>query len=103
MRALWRDYGKPATRPGYVDRPYTMSDLETTLAAVGGDGAFARDFFGRYIRGRELADYARLLKPAGFVFRPVGRGRVEVVTVEATGGSLTAEQRAFREAWLGAI
>jgi predicted metalloprotease with PDZ domain len=70
MRGLWRSFGKPGgSRPGYVDRPYTSADAEKTLAEVSGDGAFAGDFFSRYIRGREVADYPRLLARAGFVVR----------------------------------
>ena len=96
-----RRYGKPGgTRQGYVDRPYTMADAEATLAGLT-DRAFARDFFDRYIKGRELADYRRLLTPAGFLVRPAPRGNLEVVPVESAGGTLTAAQRAFRERWLG--
>jgi predicted metalloprotease with PDZ domain len=70
MRAMWRAYGKPGgTREGYVDHPYTIADAETTLASVSGDRAFARDFFGRFIQGHEIADYARLLARAGFTVR----------------------------------
>jgi predicted metalloprotease with PDZ domain len=70
MRAMWREYGKPGgSREGYVDRPYTIADAEATLASVSGDGAFARDFFRRFIRGHDVADYARLLARAGFVVR----------------------------------
>jgi predicted metalloprotease with PDZ domain len=70
MRALWQKFGKPGGRmPGYVDNPYTMADLESTLAVVSGDAAFATDFFTRYIRGHEVVDYARLLDRAGFVMR----------------------------------
>jgi len=70
MRAMWRRYGKPGgTREGYVDRPYTVGDAESTLAEVDGDAAFARDFFGRYIQGRDVPDYARLLGRAGLVLR----------------------------------
>ena len=70
MRALWQTFGKPGGRlPGYVDNPYTMADLEATLAAVSGDAAFAREFFARYIRGREIVDYARLLDRAGVMLR----------------------------------
>ena len=70
MRALWQTFGKPGGRlPGYVDNPYTMADLESTLAAVSGDAPFARDFFARYIRGREVMDYERLLDRAGFTLR----------------------------------
>src|SRR5207248_9200102 len=52
MREMWRRYGKPGgAREGYVDRPYTMADLEATLSDVSGDPAFARDCFARYIQG----------------------------------------------------
>ncbi len=76
MRAMWRVHGKPGgTREGYVDRPYTSADAEARLAEVSGDAAFARDFFDRYIRGREAADYRRLLERAGFVVRKRDAGR----------------------------
>ena len=71
MRAMWRAHGSPGgSRPGYVDRPYTMADAEAQLAEVSGDPAFARDFFRRHIEGYEVADYRRLLMQAGFVLRP---------------------------------
>ena len=102
MREMWRRFGKPGgAREGYVDRPYTIADAEATLAAVSGDAAFARDFFARYIQGRELADYGRLLTPAGFLLRTASRGRVDVVPVESAGGILTPAQREFRDRWLG--
>ena len=188
MRAMWRTYGKPGgPREGYVDRPYTSADAEAVLADVSGDRRFAGDFFARFIRGREVADYKALLAPAGFVVQPQGAGgawlgdvafnpgglqvaglvapnwpayaagldqddalqridgqavkvsadvagvlrrhapgdrveivfldragttksammtlaedpHVRVVTLEAAGGTLTAAQRAFRDAWLG--
>jgi predicted metalloprotease with PDZ domain len=70
MRAMWRAYGKPGgSREGYVDRPYTIEDAEATLASVSGDRAFAHDFFDRFIRGHDVADYAHLLARAGFVVR----------------------------------
>lgn len=76
MRAMWRAHGKPGgSREGYVDHPYTSGDAEARLAEVSGDRAFARDFFDRYIRGREAADYARLLARAGFVVRKRAPGR----------------------------
>jgi predicted metalloprotease with PDZ domain len=102
MREMWRRYGKPGgAREGYVDRPYTIADAEATLAAVSGDADFARDFFARYIQGRELADYGHLLMPAGFLVRTASRGRVDVVPVESAGGMLTPAQREFRDRWLG--
>jgi predicted metalloprotease with PDZ domain len=101
MRQMWRIHGKPEpARPGYADRPYTIDDVESALASVDGDRAFARDFVERYIKGRELADYARLLAFAGFTVRPLGAGRLEVVAVESAGGALDPAQRAFRGRWL---
>jgi predicted metalloprotease with PDZ domain len=103
MREMWRRYGKPGgSREGYVDHPYTIEDAQAALAAVSGDPAFARDFFARYIQGRQLADYQRLLLPAGLLVRPGPRSRMEVVPIETAGGSLTADQRRFRDNWLGA-
>jgi predicted metalloprotease with PDZ domain len=76
MRALWQKHGKPGGRsPGYVDHPYTMADLKGTLAAVAGDARFADDFFARFIQGRDVVDYERLLARAGFVLRQVFPGR----------------------------
>jgi predicted metalloprotease with PDZ domain len=76
MRAMWRTYGKPGgSREGYVDRPYTITDAEETLAAVSGDRAFAHDFFKKYIEGHGVADYERLLARAGFALRKRDPGR----------------------------
>jgi predicted metalloprotease with PDZ domain len=76
MRAMWKVHGKPGgLRQGYVDRPYSMVDAEARLAEVAGDAAFARDFFNRYIRGRDVVDYTALLSRAGFVLRKRNAGR----------------------------
>ena len=76
MQAMWKTYGKPGgSREGYVDHPYTIADAEATLAAVSGDKAFAREFFGRYIQGHDVADYSRLLSRAGFTMRKRNPGR----------------------------
>jgi predicted metalloprotease with PDZ domain len=70
MQALWTRHGRPGQKePGRVATPYTAEDLETVLGEVAGDRAFARDFFGRYIKGRDVVDYAALLARAGFVLR----------------------------------
>lgn len=75
MRAMWRVHGKPGgARPGYVDHPYTLEDAEQRLAEVS-DAAFAHDFFTRYVHGRELPDYGRLLAAAGFDWRLEQPGR----------------------------
>jgi predicted metalloprotease with PDZ domain len=76
MRAMWRAHGQPGgSRPGFVDRPYTMADAEARLAEVAGEAEFARDFFDRYIRGRELPDYEALLGKAGLLLRKTQAGR----------------------------
>ena len=76
MRALWEKYGRPGTRmPGYVETPYTIDDLRSVLGAVTGDATFADDFFARYIQGREVVDFARLVSKAGFLLRPRAPGQ----------------------------
>ena len=70
MRAMWRNYGKPGgPAPGLVGKPYTIADVQSQLAAVSGDPAFAADFVKRYIAGTEKIEYAPLLLRAGFVLR----------------------------------
>ena len=91
MRALWRVHGKPGgSRPGHVDRPYTMTDAEARLAEVSGDPAFARDFFRRFISGNEAPDFARLLATAGFALQRVAPGRAWLgdLRLDERGGSL---------------
>ena len=76
MRAMWRVHGKPGgSREGYVDRPYTLDDAERRLAEASGDAAFAKEFFTRYVRGRDAMDYAALVIPAGLVLRRTNPGR----------------------------
>jgi predicted metalloprotease with PDZ domain len=76
MRAMWRVHGKPGgAREGDVDHPYTSADAEARLAEVSGDSLFAANFFSRFIRGRDAADYATLLARAGFAVRPRSPGR----------------------------
>ncbi len=76
MQALWANYGRPGQKvPGLVATPYTMDGLKATLANVAGDPEFAKDFFARYVEGRELVDYAKLLGRAGLVARKRAPGR----------------------------
>jgi predicted metalloprotease with PDZ domain len=191
MRALWRQFGRTGNvTPGMVANAYTIPDLEKTLGEVVGDAAFAREFFEKFVTGRDLVDYAKLMARAGLVVRKhaagkafmgdaelqVGAGgarvgslvpfgsalykagvaqddfivmlggttltrqsqidevlgkqkpgdtipirfvrragekvegaitldedpRIEIVTVESTGGTLSPEQKRFRDAWLNA-
>ncbi len=102
MRALWERHGRPGgQRPGYVDSPYTNTDLRRVLAVVSGDERFADDFFARYIQGHETVDYDRLLGRAGFVWMSGARAERVLVPVEDAGQMLTDAQRRLRAAWLG--
>jgi predicted metalloprotease with PDZ domain len=70
MRLLWTRFGKPGgPAAGLVGKPYSLKDIRDALADLTGDRAFANDYFDRYIEGREVVDYAKLLEPAGFTLR----------------------------------
>ena len=58
-------------RPATSQRPYTLEDARDAARRGLGDRAFADDFFSRYIEGREVPDYAKLLAARG----RHGRGR----------------------------
>jgi predicted metalloprotease with PDZ domain len=76
MRAMWRAYGAPGgPQPGLVGKPYSVTDVRDRLADVSGDAAFASDFVRRYVTGREVVDYARLLARAGVVLQKRNPGR----------------------------
>jgi predicted metalloprotease with PDZ domain len=68
MRTMWREHPD-------VDQPYTMDDLEHTLAEVTGDAPFAREFFADHVQGRQPLDYAQLIAPAGLVLTLAHPGR----------------------------
>jgi predicted metalloprotease with PDZ domain len=63
MRELWQRHGK-------TEEPYAVPDLEAALASVSGSPDFARDFFQRFIYGREAPDYSALLANAGLALQP---------------------------------
>jgi predicted metalloprotease with PDZ domain len=87
MRAMWGKFGRPGTRtPGYVETPYTIDDVKAVLAAVTGDAAFADEFFARYIQGREVLDYARLVSRAGFVLRKRAAGQAFIGALQTQDG-----------------
>lgn len=73
MRLAWTRHGRPSV-------PYTLEDLEVMLAELTGDAAFARDFFARYVRGREVPDMAGLLERAGILLRKAAPGRATLGT-----------------------
>jgi predicted metalloprotease with PDZ domain len=67
MRRLWRNYGSHQSPAFVPERPYTLSALRKELGALTKDTAFANDYFRRYIEGREVPDFAKLLAPAAFL------------------------------------
>ena len=74
MRAMWRSYGATSGDvPGVVATPYTLADAEAILAEVAGDTRFAAEFFDRFIAGRDVVDYPRLLSRAGLDLEVGGR------------------------------
>jgi predicted metalloprotease with PDZ domain len=76
MNALWAQFGRPGQQePGKVARPYTNDGLKETLAKVANDRAFTNDFFSKFVEGRELVDYTRLLARAGLILRRRAVGR----------------------------
>lgn len=90
MRRMWQEFGR-AKPPidGAVARTYTMLDLRKALADVSGDRAFADDFFDRFIRGRDVVDYAPLLARAGLMLRKRSPGRpwIGPVSFDFSGGA----------------
>jgi predicted metalloprotease with PDZ domain len=88
MRELWQSYGKH--QKNYApSKPYSLADLQSSLAKLTGDAAFAKDFFARYIEGREVVDYASLLAQAGYRMQ---KARPDTVWLDAqlreAGGAL---------------
>ncbi len=87
MRALWAQFGKPGQKePGKVATPYTIDGLKETLAKVSGDRTFANDFFAKYVEGKQVVDYAKLLERAGLIMRKRAPGRPFVGQVQLQGG-----------------
>ena len=96
MRALWEEFGRAGDDvPGVVARPYTPADAEAVLARVAGDAVFARDFFARYVDGREAVDYARLLRQAGILLRPVAPRRASLGALPLGGGMRVVRSTAY--------
>jgi predicted metalloprotease with PDZ domain len=62
MAEMWRRHGDP-------ERPYEVEDIEAALAAVS-DADFAANFFDRFVRGRDVPDYAALFAELGVDLEP---------------------------------
>jgi predicted metalloprotease with PDZ domain len=87
MKALWTQFGKPGQKtPGKVSTPYTIDGLKESLAKVAGDRGFANDFFSKYVEGREMVDYGKLLSRAGLVLRKRSAGRAFAGQVQLQAG-----------------
>ncbi|MDZ7681413.1 MAG: hypothetical protein U5J63_06765 [Fodinibius sp.] len=69
--ALWQKFGKE-------EIPYTVDDLEKTLAEITNSSKFAEEFFNKYIRGGQQVDLKPLLANAGFVLQKAHPGEAVV-------------------------
>ncbi len=91
MRAMWQAHGRPGgSRPGDVDRPYTLADVGARLADVTGDRGFAGDLMSRFVEGHERMDYRHLLATVGLVLRRrhPGQPSLGLTTLQPTGDAL---------------
>jgi predicted metalloprotease with PDZ domain len=68
MTALWKRFGKTGI-------PYTVPALETVLAELTRDKAFAAGFFAKYINGHESFNYTPLLEKAGITLKKQHAGK----------------------------
>lgn len=68
MRTMWREHPD-------VQTPYTLDDLEKTLAETTGSKEFAHEIFRRHIYGKEPLDYAPLLAHAGLLLKKSQPGK----------------------------
>ncbi|HTE27308.1 M61 family metallopeptidase [Flavitalea sp.] len=67
MQGVWKRFG-------LKEQPYTVSGLESVLAEVTKDKAFAADFFSKYVNGHESFNYAPLFEKAGLKLSQPGKG-----------------------------
>ena len=79
MQAMWSRFGRPGQKtPGMVATTYTVGDLRAVLAELT-TKQFAQTFFDSYITGHDVADYAALLRQAGFVLRKRNSGAAYLI------------------------
>ena len=95
MRAMWQEFGRHQTAYAPA-KPYSLADVRRVLGRVCGDQAWADDFVRRYIEGREVPDYARLLARGGFRLRKTRPGAAWIgdevrggVRYDSVGATLT--------------
>ena len=68
MQLMWQKFGR-------LEIPYTLTDLEITLAELTKDAAYAKAFFANHITGREPIPYQELLAKAGLLVTPRNPGK----------------------------
>ncbi len=68
MTAMWQRFGKS-------EIPYTLQGLRNVLADYTGDRQFADNFYDQYIHGKNIPDFAALLKGAGIEMKKANPGR----------------------------
>jgi predicted metalloprotease with PDZ domain len=68
MQTMWREHPD-------IQKPYTLEDLQNTLAETTGSRDFAAEIFRRHIYGIEPMDYAALLAPAGLLLQKADAGK----------------------------
>jgi len=95
MRAMWQEFGRHQTAYAPA-KPYSLADVRRVLGRVAGDQAWADDYVRRYIEGREVPDYARLLARGGFRLRKTRPGAAWIgdevqggVRYDSVGATLT--------------
>ena len=91
MRVMWR-------RHPDIEEPYTIEDLESSLAEATGSPKFAESVFAEHINGREPLDYAALVRRAGLEMRKAHAGRpwIGAARVEPVGDGMKLMDVALR-------
>jgi predicted metalloprotease with PDZ domain len=87
MRAMWEKYGK-------TEEPYTLSDLQRTLAEVTDSTQFAEEFFDDQIYNGRHIDLKPLLANAGFLLQKAHPGEAFIgsATINYEGGEATISE-----------
>ncbi len=68
LRTMWREHPD-------IDKPYTLTDLQTALGETVANSEFARQVFEHHIYGKEPLDYQALVSSAGLVLRKAHAGQ----------------------------
>jgi predicted metalloprotease with PDZ domain len=68
MRAMWKEHAD-------IQKPYTLEDLQTSLADATGSKEFAQQVFQHHVYGMEPMPYEELLSHAGMLLRKSQAGK----------------------------